>query len=77
MRYEILIVGPLYLCSVFLMIHTDDVMSIFCHHRYPMGQSKLTGAILLPILLGLTITLNGQLEQARENLTFWNLKMLA
>ena len=41
-----------------------------------MTQSKLIGIKALQTLLERTITLNGQLEQKKENLTLWTLKML-
>ena len=41
-----------------------------------MTQLKLIGAKLLQTLWEHTITLSGQLEQEKENVIFWNLKML-
>ena len=53
-----------------------DTISSFNYLRYLMTQLKLIGAKLLQTLWEHTITLSGQLEQEKENVIFWNLKML-
>lgn len=45
--------------------------------RYQRTQFRLIGINPLLTLLEHIITLNGLLEQEKENLIFWNLKMLA
>lgn len=59
-----------------VLVYLDQIFCLL-HHRSLMTQCKLTGAKLFLTLLERTITLNGQLELERENLTFLNLKMLA
>ena len=53
-----------------------DTISSINYLRYLMTQLKLIGAKLLQTLWEHTITLSGQLEQEKENVIFWNLKML-
>ena len=73
-NYFELLLSSFTLCACSSRVYSFEIFLV--KFRYRMMQSMLIGTKHSLTLLEPIIILNGQWDQGKENLTFWNLKML-